>query len=44
MGQEIPNGHFTAWEIDSETERFNARNNRKRNFENMVMSCPFVQN
>ena len=38
MCQEMPTGLYTIWEYDSETERFKARNNRTRNFENMVMS------
>ena len=38
MCQEMPNGLYTRWEYDSKTDRFKARNNRTRNFENMVMS------
>ena len=38
MCQEMPTGLYTRWEYDSETVRFKARNNRTRNFENMVMS------
>ena len=38
MCQEMPTGLYTRWEYDSETDRFKARNNRTRNFENMVMS------
>ena len=36
--QDMPTGLYTRWEYDSETDRFKARNNRTRNFENMVMS------
>ena len=39
--QEMPTGLYTWWEYDSETDWFQARNNRTRNFdknENMVMS------
>ena len=38
MCQEMPTGLYTRWEYDSETDHFKARNNRTRNFENMVMS------
>ena len=38
MCQEIPAGFYTRWEFDSETDWFKARKNRKRNFENTVMS------
>ena len=38
MCQEMPTGLYTRWEHDSETDRFKARKNRTRNFENMVMS------
>ena len=38
MCQEMPTGLYTRWEYDSETDRFKARNNRTRNFENMVVS------
>ena len=38
MCQEMPTGLYTRWEYDSETDRFKARKNRTRNFENMVMS------
>ena len=37
MCQEMRTGLYTIWEYDSETDRFKARNNRTRTFENMVM-------
>ena len=38
ISQEMPTGLYTRWEYDSETDRFKAKNNRTRNFENMVTS------
>ena len=38
MCQEMPTGIYTRWEHDSETDRFKARNNRKRNLENIIVS------
>ena len=38
MCQEMPTGLYTRGEYDSETDCFNARINRTKNFENMVMS------
>ena len=38
MCQEMPTELYTRWELDSETDRLKARDNRTRNFENMVMS------
>ena len=38
MGHEMPTGFYTRWEYDSEPGQFKARNNRTRNFENMVKS------
>ena len=34
----MPTGLYTRWEYDSETDWFETRNNRTRNFENEVMS------
>ena len=39
MCQPKPSGLYTRWEYDSETERFTARQNKSRSFENMVLSC-----
>ena len=38
MCQPMPTGLYTRWEYDSETERFTARKNKSRSFENMVLS------
>ena len=38
MFQEMPTGLYTRWEYNPETDPFKARNNRTKNFENMVMS------
>ena len=38
--QEIPNGLFTGWEFDSETERFSARSNNKET--SITWSCPVL--
>ena len=38
MCQPMPTGLYTRWEYDSETERFTARQNKSRSFENMVLS------
>ena len=38
MCQPMPTELYTRWEYDSETERFTARQNKSRSFENMVMS------
>ena len=34
----VPTGLYTRWVYDSETERFTARQNKSRSFENMVLS------
>ena len=41
MCQEMPTGLYTRWEYDSETDCFKARNNRTRNFENMVIKIDY---
>ena len=38
MCQDIPTGLYTRWEFDTDMQKFKARHNRTRNFENMVMS------
>ena len=38
MCQNMPTGLYTRWEFDTEMQKFKARHNRTRNFENMVMS------
>ena len=38
MCQPKPTGLYTGWDNDSETERFTARQNKSRSFENMVLS------
>ena len=38
MCQPMPTGLYTPWEYDFETERFTARQNKSRSFENMVLS------
>ena len=38
MCQDMPTGLYTRWEFDSDMQKFKARHNRSRNFENMVMS------
>ena len=38
MCQPMPTGLYTRWEYDSETERFTARQNKSRSFENVVLS------
>ena len=38
MCQPMPTGLYTRWEYDSETNRFTARQNKSRCFENMVLS------
>ena len=38
MCQDMPIGLYTRWEFDSDMQKFKARHNRSRNFENMVMS------
>ena len=38
MCQPMPTGLYTRCEYDSETERFTARQNKSRTFENMVLS------
>ena len=38
MCQPMPTGLYTRWDLDSETSRFTPRQNKTRNFENMVMS------
>ena len=34
----MPTGFYTRWEYDSETNRFTARQNKSRSFENNVLS------
>ena len=36
--QEMPTGLHTRWEFDSDSQKFKARQNKSRKFENMVMS------
>ena len=38
MCQPMPTGPYTRWDFDSETSRFTTRQNKNRNFENMVMT------
>ena len=38
MCQNMPTGLYTRWEFDSDMQKFKARHNPSRNFENMVMS------
>ena len=38
MCQDMPTGLYTRWEFDCDMQKFKARHNRSRNFENMVMS------
>ena len=38
MCQPMPTGLYTLWDFDSETNNFTPRQNKTRNFENMVMS------
>ena len=38
MCQPIKTGLYTRWEYDSDTNRFTARQNKSRSFENMVLS------
>ena len=37
MCQDMPTGLYTRWDYDEETQKFKARQNRVRTFENMVM-------
>ena len=37
MCQDMPTGLYTRWEFDTDMQKFKARHNRTRNFENMVM-------
>ena len=37
MCQDMPTGVYTRWEFDTEMQKFKARHNPTRNFENMVM-------
>ena len=39
MCQPMPTGLYTRWNLDTETSRFKARQNKTSIFENMVMSC-----
>ena len=40
MCQEMPTtGIYTRWKFDTDSQKFRARTNRSRTFENMVMSC-----
>ena len=38
MCQPMPTGPYTRWEYDAESNRFKPKQNKSRNFENMVMS------
>ena len=38
MCQEMPTGLYTRWEFYSDSQKFKARQNKSRKFENMVMS------
>ena len=38
MCQEIPTGLYRRWDFDTDMQKFKARHNQTRNFENMVMS------
>ena len=38
MWQDMPTGLYTRWEIDANIQKFKARHNRNRNFENVVVS------
>ena len=38
MCQDMPTLLYTRWEFDTDMQKFKARNNRSRNFENMVVS------
>ena len=38
MCQEMPTGLYTRWEFDTDSQKFRARTNGSRTFENMVMS------
>ena len=38
MCQEMPTGLYTRWELDTNSQKFKARTNKSRTFENMVMS------
>ena len=38
MCQEMPTGLYTRWDFDSDSHKFNTRQNKTRQFENMVMS------
>ena len=38
MCQDMPTGLYTRLEFDTEMQKFKARHNRTRNFENFVMS------
>ena len=38
MCQEMPTGLYTRWELDRNSQKFKARTNQSRTFENMVMS------
>ena len=37
MCQEMPTGLYTRWELDSDSQKFKARQNKSRKFENMVI-------
>ena len=38
MCQPLPTGLYTRWNYDSESQKFMARQNKTRSFENMVLS------
>ena len=38
MCQPMPTGLYTRWNYDSESQKFMARQNKTRSFENMVLS------
>ena len=37
MCQEMPTGLYTRWDFDSDSQKFKARQNESRKFENMVI-------
>ena len=38
MCQDMATGLYTRWDFDTDIQKFKARHNRPRNFENMIMS------
>ena len=43
MCQEMPTGLYDRWEFDSDSQKFKARQNKSRKFENMVIALLKVQ-